>query len=128
MNWYTASAVELDVVIGHWWLWLAPKENGTSLGGTRYTVLSLKNIKTKMQNLLNDMLKRRDIDLNSPAMKISTNFYYAKRNMTAEEPMVGVEGDRERKAMSDADKEKLDNWIVQTQVIDWKHRLNHTFR
>ena len=105
------------MVIGHWWLYMAPEEGGTSLGGTRYTVRSLKNIKTKLQNILHGMLKRKDIDLNSPSMTFATNNYYAKRNRTAEEPMAGVEGDRERQAIPEDDKEKLDTWVVQQQVV-----------
>ena len=33
-----------------------------------------------------------------------------KRNKTAEEPMEGLEGDRERKAFEEEDKAKLDLW------------------
>ena len=104
------------MVIGHWWLWMAPEAGGTSLGGSRYTVRSLKNFKTKFQNLLHSMLKRTDIDLTSPSMTFANHMYYTKRNRTAEEPMAGVEGDRERKAISEDDKEKLDAWVVQQQV------------
>ena len=116
LDWYTATADELDVVIGHWWLWLAPQEGGSSLGGTRFTVTILKNMKTKLQNVLHHMLKRKDIDLTSPAFTFATNMYHTKRNRTAEEPMAGVEGDRERKAMGEEDKERLDVWMLQHQV------------
>jgi hypothetical protein len=116
LDWYSATADELDVVIGHWWLWLAPQEGGSSLGGTRFTVTTLKNLKTKLQNVLHHMLKRKDIDLTSPAMTFATNMYHTKRNRTAEEPMAGVEGDRERKAMGEEDKERLDVWMLQHQV------------
>ena len=36
-----------------------------------------------------------------------------KRNKTAEEPMEGLQGDRERKTFEEEDKVKLDMWRTQ---------------
>ena len=110
INWFVATAAEIDIILGHFLIWLAPQEGGGSLGGTRYTTRTLKQIKTKMQNLLKHLLKRSDIDINSPSFCFTQNMYAMKRNKTAEEPMEGLEGDRERKAFEEEDKVKLDLW------------------
>ena len=110
VNWFIATAAEIDIIFGHFLVWLAPQEGGSSLGGTRYTTKTLKQIKTKMQNLLKHLLKRTDLDINSPSFCFTQNMYSMKRNRTAEEPMEGLEGDRERKAFEEEDKAKLDLW------------------
>ena len=53
-------------------------------------------------------LKRTDIDINSPSFAFTQNMYSMKRNKTAEEPMEGLQGDRERKVFEEEDKVKLD--------------------
>ena len=113
VNWFIATAAEIDVIFGHFLVWLAPQEGGSSLGGTRYTTKTLKQIKTKMQNMLKHLLKRSDLDINSPSFCFTQNMYSMKRNKTAEEPMEGLEGDRERKAFEEEDKVKLDLWRTQ---------------
>lgn len=91
---------------------MAPQEGGSSLGGTRYCSKTLKQIKTKLQKLLINMLKRKDIDLMSSAMIFTQNMYGMKRNKSAEEPMKGNEGDRERKVFTAEDRVKVDNWMT----------------
>ena len=110
-NWSVATLEEVDVFLGHMWVWLGPQEGGSSLGETRYQSDSLKQLKTKFHNLICHVLKRPDVDLNSPAMTFSNNQYIAKRNMTAAEPMLGNAGDRKRKAIEVADQDKMDSWM-----------------
>ena len=109
-NWFVATGAEIDLVLGYFFLWMAPQEGGNSLGGTRYTTRTLKQIKTKVQNMMKHFLKRTDIDINSPSFAFTQNMYSMKRNKTAEEPMEGLQGDRERKCFDEEDKVKLDLW------------------
>lgn len=62
---------------------MAPKEGSSSFGKTRYVSKTLKQIKTKLQMLLIHMLKRKDVDLSSPAMIFTRNMYVMKRSKTA---------------------------------------------
>ena len=126
-NWYIATAAEIDLILGHFFLWMAPQEGGNSLGGTRYTTRTLKQIKTKIQNMLKHFLKRTDIDINSPSFAFTQNMYSMKRNKTAEEPMEGLQGDRERKAFEEEDKIKLDMWRTEPldQVCTTAHYTVH---
>ena len=101
------------IFLGYLWVWMGPQEGGSSLGGTRYQSDSLKQMKTKLHNLIAEVLKRPDVDLNSPAMVFSNNMYIAKRNRTAAEPMEGNAGDRKRKALEVADREKMDAWMLE---------------
>ena len=126
-NWYIATAAEIDLILGHFFLWMAPQEGGNSLQGTRYTTRTLKQIKTKIQNMLKHFLKRTDIDINSPSFAFTQNMYSMKRNKTAEEPMEGLQGDRERKAFEEEDKIKLDMWRTEPldQVCTTAHYTVH---
>ena len=121
-NWVDATLEEIEIFMGLLFLWMAPKEGGNSLGGTRYTPGVLKQIKTKFQNLLTHFLKRKDVDLSSQTMTFLKNTYNMKRNKSGHEPMEGVEGDRQRVAFEDIDKTKLDQWMTkpldQVCIID----------
>ena len=110
-DWTSATFEEIDIYLGYLWLWMGPQEGGGSLGGTRYTSDSLKQVKTKFQNLLVHMLKRKDINLNDASMTFSSNMYTSKRNLTALEPMEGNAGDRKRVALDESDLEKMDKWM-----------------
>ena len=99
-DWSVATLDDIDVFMGYFWLWHAPQEGGSSLGKTRFTVETLKQIRTKIQNVINHMLKRKDVNLSSQAMTFSNNMYISKRNSTAVEPMVGNAGDRKRVALT----------------------------
>ena len=112
-DWSVATLDEVDIFLGYLWVWMGPQEGGSSLGGTRYQSDSLKQMKTKLHNLIAEVLKRPDVDLNSPAMVFSNNMYIAKRNRTAAEPMEGNAGDRKRKALEVADREKMDAWMLE---------------
>ena len=107
---------------------MGPQEGGGSLGVTRYTSDSLKQIKTKFQNLLVHMLKRKDINLSHTSMTFSNNMYLSKRNLTALEPMEGNAGDRKRVAIDQPDRDKMDQWMSQDleQVITCKSQFNIT--
>ena len=112
IDWTSATAEELDVVLGYFWIWHSPIEGGNSLGGTRFTVEVLKQHKTAIANVLTQVLKRTDINIHSKAMLFSNNMYKMKRNMTASEPMEHNAGERKRFAITDEDKEKIDNWVM----------------
>ena len=116
-NWSAATLEEIDLFLGYLWVWLGPQEGGSSLGGTRYTSETLKQMKTKFHNLICEVLKRPDVDLNSPAMSFSNNQYIAKRNRTAAEPMEGNAGDRKREALGVADIEKMDTWMADLNKV-----------
>jgi len=122
LDWTTAKAEEIDIVVGYFWVWLAPQEGGGSLGGTRFTSGSLKQIKTKLQNLFVHMLKRKDINLSDHVMEFSRNMYEMKRGMTHEVVAVegGNAGDRKRVALDDVDREKLENWTTKplNKILD----------
>ena len=111
-DWLIATASEFDVILGHFWLWLGPLENGGSLGGHRYTTDSLKQIKTKIVNLTQLMMKRTDININSPAMRFSKSMMEMKRNKTAEEPLKQNAGARKRVALEEEDRVKMDRWMT----------------
>ena len=111
-DWLSATASEFDVILGHFWLWLGPLENGGSLGGHRYTTDSLKQIKTKIVNLTQLMMKRTDININSPAMRFSRSMMEMKRNKTAEEPLKQNAGARKRVALEEEDRVKMDKWMT----------------
>ena len=111
-DWESATLEDIDVFIGYLWVWMGPKEGGGSLGGSRYTTETLKQIKTKIQNVLTHMMKRTDVDLSSNSMTFANNMYNAKRNSTGVEPMRGNAGDRRRKALSKEDREKMDGWMT----------------
>ena len=53
-NWFNATAAEIDFVRGHFFLWMASKEGGNSLGGTRYTTHLFLNITEKEQMIVPD--------------------------------------------------------------------------
>ena len=112
VDWTSATAEEFDVCLGYFWNWHSPTEGGNSLGGTRYTVEVLKQHKTAIANLVRQVLKRTDIDVHSKAMLFSNNMYKSKRNKTATEPMEHNAGERKRFAITDEDKEKIDNWVM----------------
>ena len=114
-DWLTATAAEYDIILGYFWLWLGPQENGGALGH-RYTTDSLKQIKTKIVNLTQHMLKRTDININSPAMRFCKSEMEAKRNKTAEEPMKENAGARKRVALEEEDRVKMDRWM--TKPVD----------
>ena len=111
-NWESANLEDIDVFVGYLWVWMGPKEGGGSLGGTRFTTDSLKQFKTKIQNLIIHILKRRDVDLTSISMTFANNMYNAKRNSTGIEPMSGNAGDRKRTALSREDSAKMDDWML----------------
>ena len=127
-DWTSATFEEVDVYLGYLWLWMGPQEGGGSLGVTRYTSDSLKQIKTKFQNLLVHMLKRKDINLSHTSMTFSNNMYLSKRNLTALEPMEGNAGDRKRVAIDQPDRDKMDQWMSPDleQVITCKSQFNIT--
>ena len=81
------------------------------MGGTRYTTDTLKQIKNKIQNVIINILKRRDVNLISIGMTFA-NMYNAKRNSTGIEPMSGNAGDRKRTALSREDSAKMDDWML----------------
>ena len=111
-DWESANLEDIDVFVGYLWVWMGPKEGGGSLGGTRFTTVSLKQFKTKIQNLIIHILKRRDVDLTSISMTFANNMYNAKRNSTGIEPMSGNAGDRKRTALSREDSAKMDDWML----------------
>ena len=111
-DWESANLEDIDVFVGYLWVWMGPKEGGGSLGGTRFTTDSLKQFKTKIQNLIINILKRRDVDLTSISMTFANNMYNAKRNSTGIEPMSGNAGDRKRTALSREDSAKMDDWML----------------
>ena len=111
-DWENATLEDIDIFVGYLWVWMGPKEGGGSLGGTRYTTDSLKQIKTKIQNVITNMMKRKDVDLTSISMTFSNNMYNAKRNSTGIEPMSGNAGDRKRTALSREDSVKMDDWML----------------
>ena len=111
-DWTNANLEDIDTFVGYLWLWMGPKEGGGSLGGTRYTTDSLKQIKTKIQNVITHMMKRKDVDLTSSSMTFTNNMYNAKRNSTGIEPMSGNAGDRKRTALSEEDSVKMDEWML----------------
>ena len=111
-DWESANLEDIDVFVGYLWVWMGPKEGGGSLGGTRFTTDSLKQFKTKIQNLIIHILKRRDVDLTSISMTFANNMYNAKRNSTGIEPMSGNAGDRKRTALSREDSAKMDDWML----------------
>ena len=111
-NWESGNLEDIEVFVGYLWVWMGPKEGGGSLGGTRFTTDSLKQFKTKIQNLIIHILKRRDVDLTSISMTFANNMYNAKRNSTGIEPMSGNAGDRKRTALSREDSAKMDDWML----------------
>ena len=111
-DWENATLDDIDIFVGYLWVWMGPKEGGGSLGGTRFTTDSLKQFKTKIQNLIIHILKRRDVDLTSISMTFANNMYNAKRNSTGIEPMSGNAGDRKRTALSREDSAKMDDWML----------------
>ena len=113
LDWASATFEEVDIYLGYLWLWMGPQEGGGSLGGTRYTSDSLKQFKTKFQNLFVHMLKRKDINLSHTSLTFSNNMYLSKRNLTALEPMEGNAGDRKRVALDQSDRDKMDQWMSQ---------------
>ena len=119
-DWESANLEDIDIFVGYLWVWMGPKEGGGSLGGTRYTTDSLKQIKTKIQNVVINMMKRKDVDLSSISLTFANNMYNAKRNSTAIEPMKGNAGDRKRTALSKEDSAKMDDWMLSDldQVVD----------
>lgn len=131
-DWESATLEEIDVFVGYLWVWMGPKEGGGSLGGTRYTTDTLKQIKTKIQNVITHMMKRRDVDLSSNSLTFANNMYNAKRNSTGVEPMSGNAGDRKRRALSKEDREKMDGWMtsdLDEVVAKFKSLMNfHLFR
>ena len=67
---------------------------------------------TRIQNLVVYFLKRPDVDLLSSKMIFTKNMYISKRNKSAAETQEGNQGDRERKAFTDVDQERLDKWMT----------------
>ena len=110
-DWESANLEDIDVFVGHLWVWMGPKEESGSLGGTRFTTDTLKQIKTKIQNVIIIILKRRDVNLISIGMTFA-NMYNAKRNSTSIKSMSGNAGDRKRAALSREDSAKMDDWML----------------
>ena len=118
VDWLRAEAADLDLVLGYFFLWLAPQQGSNALG-KRYCPRTLKNMKTKIQNLLEHFLKRKDFNLSGAEARFTKSMYEAKQNLTAKRaggPGEGVQGDRERQAFTTADQKKIDAWIM-TKVI-----------
>ena len=118
VDWLRLEVADLDLVLGYFFLWLAPQPGGSALGN-RYVPRTLKNIKTKVQKLLENFLKRKDFNLSSGEAQFSKAMYEAKQNLTAKRaggPGEGVQGDRERQAFTKDDQKRIDEWIM-TKVI-----------
>ena len=98
--------------------WMAPQQGSNALG-KRYCPRTLKNMKTKIQNLLEHLLKRKDLNLSGAEARFTKSMYEAKQNLTAKRaggPGEGVQGDRERKAFTTDDQKRIDAWIM-SEVI-----------
>ena len=118
VDWLSAEVADLDLVLGYFFLWLAPQQGSCALG-KRYVPRTLKNIKTKVQKLLEHFLKRKDFNLSGAEAQFTKSMYEAKQNLTAKRaggPGEGVQGDRERKAFTADDQKKIDAWIM-SEVI-----------
>ena len=114
IDWLRLEVADIDLVLGYFFLWLAPQQGSSALG-KRYVPRTLKNIKTKLQNLLEFFLKRKDFNLRSAEAQFSKSMYEAKQNLTAKRaggPGEGVQGDRERQAFTPADQKRIDAWIL----------------
>ena len=114
VDWLRLEVADLDLVLGYFFLWLAPQPGGSALGN-RYVPRTLKNIKTKVQKLLENFLKRKDFNLSSGEAQFSKAMYEAKQNLTAKRaggPGEGVQGDRERQAFTKDDQKRIDEWIM----------------
>ena len=114
VDWLRLEVADSDLVLGYFFLWLAPQQGSSALG-KRYVPRTLKNIKTKLQNLLEHFLKRKDFNLRSAEAQFSKSMYEAKQNLTAKRaggPGEGVQGDRERQAFTPADQKRIDAWIL----------------
>ena len=70
-----------------------------------------KQIKNKIQNVIINILKRRDVNLISIGMTFA-NMYNAKRNSTSIESMSGNARGRKRAALSREDSAKMDDWML----------------
>ena len=119
IDWVSAEAADLDLVLGYFFLWAAPQQGSNSLGKS-YVPRTLKNIKTKLQKMLEYFLKRKDFNLSSADALFSKSMYEAKQNLTAKRaggPGEGVQGDRERKAFTPADRKKIDEWVLKQVML-----------
>ena len=118
IDWLRLEVADLDLVLGYFFLWLAPQPGSSALG-KRYVPRTLKNIKSKIQKLLEHFLKRKDFNLSSAEAQFTKSMYQAKQNLTTKRagaPGEGVQGDRERQAFTTADQKRIDAWIM-TKVI-----------
>ena len=118
VDWLKAEVADLDLVLGYYFLWMAPLQGSNALGKS-YCPRTLKNMKTKIQNLLEHFLKRKDFNLSGAEARFTKSMYEAKQNLTAKRaggPGEGVQGDRERKAFTTDDQKRIDAWIM-SQVI-----------
>ena len=118
VDWLKAEVADLDLVLGYYFLWMAPQQGSNALG-KRYCPRTLKNMKTKIQNLLEHFLKRKDFNLSGAEARFTKSMYEAKQNLTAKRaggPGEGVQGDRERKAFTTDDQKRIDAWIM-SEVI-----------
>ena len=119
IDWVSAEAADLDLVLGYFFLWAAPQQGSNSLGKS-YVPRTLKNIKTKLQKMLEYFLKRKDFNLSSADALFSKSMYEAKQNLTAKRaggPGEGAQGDRERKAFTPADRKKIDEWVLKQVML-----------
>ena len=118
IDWLSLEVADLDLVVGYFFLWLAPQPGSSALG-KRYVPRTLKNIKSKIQKLLEHFLKRKDFNLSSADAQFTQSMYQAKQNLTTKRagaPGEGVQGDRERQAFTTNDQKRIDAWIM-TKVI-----------
>ena len=74
------------------------------------TIYNRGRKQVRIRGNVKHMLKLSNQDINSHSFCFTQNMYTMKRNRTAEELMEGLEGDRERKALEEEDKVKLDHW------------------
>ena len=119
IDWVSAEAADLDLVLGYFFLWVAPQQGSNALGKS-YVPRTLKNIKSKLQKMLEYFLKRKDFNLSSAEAQFTKSMYEAKQNLTAKRaggPGEGVQGDRERKAFTPADRKKIDEWVLKQVML-----------
>ena len=119
VDWVGLAVADLDMILGYFFLWCAPLD-GMSALGSNYTPDTLKNIKCKLQKVLEHFLKRSDFSLSGPKAQFSKAMYDAKQTLIVKRagaPGEGVQGDRQRVSFTPEDQSRIDEWILSKEKM-----------
>ena len=110
----SATTDQLDIYLGYFWTKLKVEdENRKKSLGSRHTPVTLKQMKTDLENLKTYVWKRKEKLADATFFSYFQAVYDGKKLKYDKVPQLCVEGERKRKLIMPADLELRDAWMMQ---------------